>query len=271
MFHLENGLWTNPELPETVYGKWMDLIKAANHSNCPGNELDSRSHWTTPAAAPAAATTTSAPTQTPTPTPTTGQRTTSAMPSTSAGSLTQISPLINSQLQITGNQDPSHLWWLGQGQSHAIAPAPAQFTPPNLPTLPTRSAAEATADWLKQAKQGVNDITAVIATSLRTRTMSPRLETTSSMDQQPPTQADFHVPTNQIEHSLIVARLVSGGSLPAEAEQIITSHKTDFNKSLREFKKAQTQASTQANKRNTKNSKHVNSQLTNNGNKGCFT
>ena len=45
------------------------------------------------------------------------------------------------------------------------------------------------------------------------------------------------VPTNLIEHNLIVARLVSAGSLPAEAEQTIASRKAAYNKALREYKK----------------------------------
>ena len=52
-----------------------------------------------------------------------------------------------------------------------------------------------------------------------------------------PVPGDFLVPTNLIEHNLIVARLISGGSLPAEAEQTIASRKAAFNKALREYKK----------------------------------
>ena len=43
-----------------------------------------------------------------------------------------------------------------------------------------------------------------------------------------PTPADFRVPVNMIEHNLIIERLVSGGSLQAEAEQTIAGRKTAF-------------------------------------------
>ena len=36
-----------------------------------------------------------------------------------------------------------------------------------------------------------------------------------------PTQAEYRVPQNQIEHNQIVARLVEGGSIPSEIEIVI--------------------------------------------------
>ena len=85
----------------------------------------------------------------------------------------------------------------------------------------------------------------MIATSLRTKTQLPQQTSASGMEssrsqppqKQPPTLADFLVPSNQIEHNLILARLVNGGSLPAKAEQVIAGGKTAFNKALREYKK----------------------------------
>ena len=56
---------------------------------------------------------------------------------------------------------------------------------------------------------------------------------------QAPTQAEFRVPQNLTEHNLIVARLADGGSLPSEAEIVIASRKTAFNKALREYKRDQ--------------------------------
>ena len=47
-----------------------------------------------------------------------------------------------------------------------------------------------------------------------------------------PTQADFLVPMNMIEHNLAVANLMSGGSLQAEAEQFINARKLSFNRAL---------------------------------------
>ena len=81
-----------------------------------------------------------------------------------------------------------------------------------------------------------------------------------------PTPADFRVPVNMIEHNLIIDRLVSGGSLQAEAEQTIAGRKTAFNKALREFKKDQLPKSTANTRRNSKNSKPLNAQLTQDGN-----
>ena len=59
-------------------------------------------------------------------------------------------------------------------------------------------------------------------TLVSTSTPTPTTSVTNTAAQQeklPPTQADFSVPTNQIEHKLMVQRLVDGGSLVAEAEQ----------------------------------------------------
>ena len=47
-----------------------------------------------------------------------------------------------------------------------------------------------------------------------------------------PTQAEFRVPQNQIEHNLIVARLVEGGSIPSEAELHCSSMPTTHIQSL---------------------------------------
>ena len=53
------------------------------------------------------------------------------------------------------------------------------------------------------------------------------------------------VPTNLIEHNLIVARLVGAGSLASEAEQTIALRKAAFNKALREYKKENNQNANQ--------------------------
>ena len=71
-------------------------------------------------------------------------------------------------------------------------------------------------------------------------TASPPTDTATPQEKLPPTQAEFRVPTNKIEHKLMVQRLVNGGSLLAEAEQTIAARKAAFNKALRKFKKEQT-------------------------------
>ena len=70
-----------------------------------------------------------------------------------------------------------------------------------------------------------------------------------------PVPGDFLVPTNLIKHNLIVARLVSAGSLPAEAEQTIASRKTAYNKALREFKKENPSSQNQNSNKATRQSK----------------
>ena len=59
------------------------------------------------------------------------------------------------------------------------------------------------------------------------------LSSTTDLTKQAPTAADFRVPTNLIEHNLIVARLVAGESLLSEAKVTIATRKTAFNKALR--------------------------------------
>ena len=65
---------------------------------------------------------------------------------------------------------------------------------------------------------------------------------------------------NMIEHNLAVANLMSGGSLQAEAEQVINARKLSFNRALREFKKEMAPSSTRNGyPTKNKNGKHVSS------------
>ena len=67
--------------------------------------------------------------------------------------------------------------------------------------------------------------------------------------------------------NLMVARLVSGGSLHAEAEQIIGMRKTAFNKALREYKKDNSSSQNSTNstgKKTNRQSKHARNQSTQN-------
>ena len=67
--------------------------------------------------------------------------------------------------------------------------------------------------------------------------------------------------TNLVEHNLVVARLVSAGSLPAEAEQTIALRKAAFNKALREYKNEYTQNTNQnGSKKSTRQSKQAKNQ-----------
>ena len=42
---------------------------------------------------------------------------------------------------------------------------------------------------------------------------------------------------NKFEHDTIVDKLIAGGSLLGEAEQIIAARKTAYNKAMKEFKR----------------------------------
>ena len=65
------------------------------------------------------------------------------------------------------------------------------------------------------------------------------------MAREPPSPGDYLVPTNLVEHNLVVARLVSAGTLPAKAEQTIALRKAAFNKAVCEYKKEHTQNTNQ--------------------------
>ena len=76
----------------------------------------------------------------------------------------------------------------------------------------------------------------------------------------PPTQRDYKVPTNQFEHNQVVAGLVSGGSSQAEAEQVIASRKTAFNKAMKDYKKERKQSFGKKQTRSSKNAAQRQSQ-----------
>ena len=88
----------------------------------------------------------------------------------------------------------------------------------------------ATAEWLKC--QSSNSTPTHQAPAHGTSS-----STVATITRDIPVPGDFLVPTNLIEHNLIVARLVSAGSLTAEAEQTIASRKAAYNKALHEYKK----------------------------------
>ena len=113
----------------------------------------------------------------------------------------------------------------------------------------------ATAEWLKRQSSA--------ATTQPPTTGASATSVTTSSSREMPVPGDFLVPTNLVEHNLIVARLVSGGSLPAEAEQTIASRKAAFNKALREFKKGNQNQNSNRATRQRKLSKNNSSQNAN--------
>jgi hypothetical protein len=52
-----------------------------------------------------------------------------------------------------------------------------------------------------------------------------------------PRLEEFLVPVTRAEHDLVVDKLITGGSLLGEAEQIIASRKIAFNKAMKEYNK----------------------------------
>ncbi len=53
-----------------------------------------------------------------------------------------------------------------------------------------------------------------------------------------PKKADYLVPETRAEEDQMIDKLIQGGSLLGEAEQIIASRKGAYNKACREFKKS---------------------------------
>jgi hypothetical protein len=64
----------------------------------------------------------------------------------------------------------------------------------------------------------------------------------SSDGTQGPTKKEFMIPLNKTEHEYVIRKLVLGGSSISEAELVIASRKTAFNKANKEFKKLSTGA-----------------------------
>ena len=176
-------------------------------------------------------------------------------------------------------------------------PVPTMVGPPtrsllsDLDKLMHRNPITATADWLKRQSNAsalnpsnnsslattptmaAAAAASATTTSASTWAHSSQSAASTSKDfgstqqaRTPPTPGDFLVPTNKVEHTLMVARLVSGGSPQAEAEQIITQRKAAYNKALRDFKK-DLNAGQQSNptRRTGRQGKHVKDQSTNNG------
>jgi hypothetical protein len=122
-----------------------------------------------------------------------------------------------------------------ESDSEADRPQIEISLPPNDPTT-------ATADWVKS--QGV--ITDSAANSavgpkpvVKNTPVNPnRIVLTYPDDMSnEPKKADFRVPETRAEHEKMIDSLIKGGTLLGEAEQIIASRITAFNKACREHKK----------------------------------
>ena len=108
------------------------------------------------------------------------------------------------------------------------------------------------------------NLTSVLVQASSTTTQQLTQTTSTNLARSAPTPAEFRVPVNKIEHNQMVERLVSGGSLASEAEQVIAGRKTAFKKALREHKRDNTPKTINT-RRNSKNSKPVANQASQNG------
>lgn len=81
-----------------------------------------------------------------------------------------------------------------------------------------------------------------------------------------PTRSEFKVPESETHHNEIIGKLVLGGSTKEEAELIIASRRTAFNKALRLHKKPSNKTPKVDKKKASKQSKNVSSSQSQNGN-----
>jgi hypothetical protein len=86
-----------------------------------------------------------------------------------------------------------------------------------------------------------------------------------------PKRSDFQIPEDESEHELFIERLMTVGSTRLEAEQIITSRKTAFNKATRKFKRLSVKQTRSRLKKDSKNSKRVSKEPDQHGAQACHT
>ena len=108
-------------------------------------------------------------------------------------------------------------------------------------SLPTIDPLTATADWVSSSPGALENDTqepsnqpTQASTSSNGMAISNESNTLKSGE---PRREDFLVPLSRAEHDLMVDRLITGGSLLGEAEQIIASRKIAFNKAMKEYNK----------------------------------
>ena len=244
----------NPNFPISAHGRWAELINVV--SNVPRNLTSNSTSTATSLINPNAGT-----------------------------SMLSMPPKTNTTATALTYQADREC-----ASASTLASAPQVNPQPSVPFLPPLSTnpSVATAKWL-QATQAfastlktlttpnsqLSQTSSVPSTVSRAQTPAAMKQTsqtsTSSTqamdlteDLTPPTLADFRAPANQIEHNLIIARLMDGGSSKSEAEHAISTRKAAFNKALREFKKEKGGAPNT--RRGSKNGKHVTSQSNQNGN-----
>ena len=121
-----------------------------------------------------------------------------------------------------------------------------EIKPKNPPTMQNESNSEiATAIWVSKsvpctpARMDASEAEAEFMSSLPVATALENNECVivSSDGTQAPTKKEFMIPLNKTEHEDVIRKLVLGGSSISEAELVIASRKTAFNKANKEFKK----------------------------------
>ena len=138
--------------------------------------------------------------------------------------------------------------WFNKGQSGLDEEMEFEcdYTKPQLEiTLPRNDAHTATAEWI-----ATTPVTAPAPTTtdVEAAASKPNVEytpvnTNKTIPTYPddltnePKKSDFLVPETRAQHERMIDRLIKGGSLLGEAEQIIASRSLAFNKACREHKK----------------------------------
>ena len=106
--------------------------------------------------------------------------------------------------------------------------------------LPLNDPLTATADWIEtnpapaSASTDANGSVRVEYTPVNSNKHNPTYPDDLTKE---PKKSDFLVPETRAEHERMIDRLIKGGSLLGEAEQIIASRSIAFNKACREHKK----------------------------------
>ena len=113
--------------------------------------------------------------------------------------------------------------------------------------MPITDPVSKTADWLNtnpilHSTAGTSSTQIPPSQILVTDNITRPLVESEKSKSNEPKQVDFLVPRTKAEHEQMIDRLIQGGSLLGEAEQIIASRKTAFNKALKEYKKNRPQS-----------------------------
>ena len=112
------------------------------------------------------------------------------------------------------------------------------------PPMNTIQQEAATADWLlSQSLIPIDDNTSVQRDNTNTLSKSDPTIPSQSSDNTEPTKRDFLIPLTSEEHKETIDKMILGGSLRNEAENIIAGRVAAYNKALKQYKKDKTKNS----------------------------